>query len=497
MRLALAGRQVALMTLSSLVASCATAAQRGASSQLPSLPAAYEAPASQGDQTLNLERWWQAYRDPQVDRLVDDALAHAPDAEIAAAELRRARAVRDGGLTGFDPQGALLARAASTDTATLSGPDAVVIPAVPAVGFPGASFNLSPSGYTHIDGVSFDVSWELDLFGRRAAARAKANADLDAAKFDYGASRASLVANVVDLLFQARGLVIERDDAEEACRIQKALLRTAEVKADHRLGARSDAAEISSELAVSQAQAAELESRLHAVRRALMVLLGRGGDPLDNVPISADIGAAPAVPPTVPGDLMVRRPDVRKAGAEVAAASGKLRLDRLALFPKFTLEPGVGLTSTNVSGNSITSDAWSIGLGMAAPVLDRPRLQAEIRAQSARTDAALIAYEKTVQTAYGEAESALVTLAADEHRVALLTAGETQGRLAYDAARRRYEMGISDLDSALTAELTWRRSRTALSDAKVQTLRHSVKVFKVLGGGWTPVGVPKNLAGEP
>ena len=146
----------------------------------------------------------------------------------------------------------------------------------------------------------------------------------------------------------------------------------------------------------------------------------------------------------------------------------------------------MGLSSSNSIGFPITSDFWSIGLGLAQPVLDLPRLKTVIRAQGARADQAAIAYQKTVQTAYGEADNALVGLASDKTHIRLLTAGEAKGRSAYDAALRRYSLGIDDLTSALSAERTWRSARTALTAAQVQALRRSVQAYKALGGGWSP-----------
>jgi outer membrane protein TolC len=216
------------------------------------------------------------------------------------------------------------------------------------------------------------------------------------------------------------------------------------------------------------------------------VLVGKGVDPLADLPADPEAATPPAVPATVPGQLLARRPDVREAAANLRSASGELKLDELALFPKFTLEPGVGITSTPEFGINLVSDAWSLGLGLAQPVLDLPRLKSEIRAQGARADQAVIAYEKAVQTAYGESENALVELSSDEARVKVLTTGEAQGRFAYDAALKRYALGIDDLTSVLTAERTWRTARTALTGAQVQALRRSVQAFKALGGGWTP-----------
>ena len=105
----------------------------------------------------------------------------------------------------------------------------------------------------------------------------------------------------------------------------------------------------------------------------------------------------------MPGALLADRPDVREAAEKLKSTAGTLKLDELALFPKFTLQPGVGLSSNIQFGSPLTTDFWSIGAGLAQPVLDLPRLKAEIRAQGARADQAAIAYEKAVQTAYGEA----------------------------------------------------------------------------------------------
>jgi len=479
------------LLLSPLLASCALGPRVPAPDTR--LPAAFEAPAAATAPDIDLDHWWTAYHDPQLESLVELALATAPDARSAAARLDEARAVRSAALTAFDPQGALQGSSTLTHTTTLSGPGPITIPAVPGV-FPGASFDLSPSGYTYNQGANFNVSWEVDLFGRRVATRRKANADIAAAHFDYAASRTSLAANVADQLFQARGLAIQLEDAREAARIQRQLLNVAQKKSDHGLGAQSDADELAAQTAQTDAQVTDLESQLHAARRTLLVLLGHGADPLEGLPVPAEAGAPPKVPVTVPGALLARRPDVQEAYARLHSAAGQLKLDELALFPKFTLQPGVSLSSSNVTGSSIVSDAWSIGLGAALPILDRPRLQAEIRAQGARADQAVIAYEQAVQTAYGEAESALVELTSDERRVVMLTAGEARGRTAYDAARKRYEMGMDDLTSVLTAERTWRTARTALTGAQVQALRRSVQTFKALGGGWTPPSLarPRN-----
>jgi outer membrane protein TolC len=127
---------------------------------------------------------------------------------------------------------------------------------------------------------------------------------------------------------------------------------------------------------------------------------------------------------------------------------------------------------------------WTWAGGVTVPLLDIPQLLFDAKAEDARAEQAAVAYEKSVQTAFGEAENALVGLAASRRAAAQLTDGELRARRAYDAAQTRYAMGLDDLTTALSAEEAWRTTRLALTTQRVQTLRRAVATYKALGGGW-------------
>jgi NodT family efflux transporter outer membrane factor (OMF) lipoprotein len=478
-------RAIPSFALLSLLAGCAL----GPSPSRPDIrvPAAFEAPSDVTQPGVPLDRWWITYNDPQLERLVTRALVSAPDARSARARLEEAIAVRGGALAAYWPQGGLQGSAVRTNTHLLSGPSAILIPGAGPV-------TLDNSGTTESYNGDFSVSWEIDLFGRARAARGKANADLAVARFDYEATRTSLAANVADQLFQARGLAIQLEDAREEQRIQRGLADIARGRALHGVGSTADAEQTAALVAQADAQVTDLASQLHLARRTLLVLVGQGVDPLESLPAPAEAGTPPAAPATAPGELLARRPDVREAAQALASASGQLKLDKLALLPRLTLNPDLGISAGPGFGGPATSEFWSIGVGLTQPIFDLPRLESAIRAQGARTEQAVIAYEKVVQTAYGEAENALVALSADEARVALLTTGEAEALSAYRAARADYAAGVEDLTSALQAERTWRTARTALTGARVQALRRSVQAFKALGGGWSPDASPVRQA---
>ena len=486
------------------------------------MPAAFEAPGK-ADPALSpqaLDAWWRLYGDPQLTALVEGALQASPDARTGLQRIAESRAARSQALAAYLPQGDLIGSAqdqhtsesfgglgvstglAGAGTTGAAGTGAVGTGAVGATGTgagagttggtgaggAGGAF-LTPSGSLQTYAAQFDVSYELDIFGRRRASKRAVDADLWAQRFDYEAVRSMLATNVANDLFQARGDAIQLAEARETYRIARDLARSADLSASHGLTSTSDAARLESDAATDAAEVTRLEAVARAARRTLLDLVGRGTDRLDTLVVQP-VAIAPPVPPqTTPGELLRRRPDVREAQARLQSAAGTLDLDKLGLFPDFSLAPALQLAKTTGSYDSF-STIWSLGLNATAPVLDRPRLLAIVRGQRARGEQAVIAYEKAVQDAYRDAENGLNTLDADRRRVASLQTAVDRARFAFDAKRRGYDLGLTDLTTLLAAESTWRQARLTLSTAEVTTLMDSATLFQALGGGWTPPPLP-------
>ena len=226
------------------------------------------------------------------------------------------------------------------------------------------------------------MSWTCsDVSG---TARRASDADLAAARFDYEATRSSLATNVATGLFQARGYAIQLADARDTLRIARNLATAADLSASHGLTATSDSARLDTDVATDEAEVVRLEAQALASRRSLLALIGHGTAPIDSLVVVAAAAPPPFPPATAPGDLLRRRPDVRREEARLRSAANTLALDRLALFPTFSLAPGGQVAKTEGTYESLTS-IWSIGLNAAMPVLDRTRLLAVIRgAEGAR-----------------------------------------------------------------------------------------------------------------
>jgi len=341
-----------------LLAACATGQVRDADVRVP---VAYEGtqPAEKAPAAF-LDNWWVLYNDAQLTGLVEQALSNSPDAKDAASKLEQALGVRQAALTSYNPQGQLQASISKPNYNSLN-PAKTSIPGFNPVDFLGIQ----------TESIGFAVTWEIDLFGRRAAARRSANADLETARFTYDATRWSLAASVADSLFQARGLAIQLDQANETLRIQNQLNGVSKARADHGLSPGSDAAQTQANVDAAQSQVESLTAQLAAARRQLLLLVGRGIDPLASLPMAAEVGAPPPVPAAVPGELLTHRPDVRAAQQRVESAIGRLSLSKRALLPTFSFQPSVGLTQQG-SGPDTQFSYWTLAAGATAPILDRP-----------------------------------------------------------------------------------------------------------------------------
>lgn len=439
-------------------------------------PVAYEASTPEaGDLApAALDEWWKAYNDPQLDGLVDEALKNAPDAKTALAVLAQASAVRSETLAKLNiPTGQIQASGTRTQTSLLGSSSSPL----------GSVF--APPGATENYSANFDVSWELDLFGRRAAGKRGADAQFYSAAFTYEASRTSLIANVANSLFQTRGLALQLQDAQETARIDRELVRISTAKQKAGLVASADVDQSLAQAAAADAMVEGYRAQLLAARRSLLVLVGRGFDKVETLPASPTVGSPPPIPATVPGDLLRRRPDVRAAEWKIVSAAADLKTADLALLPTINLQPSISL-SKRTGPFASTSFAWSIGGSLLQPILDRPRLMAAIHAQRAVAEQNVIAYEKAVQAAYSDAETAFSYLESDRHRVRMLGEADQHANAAFDKAKAGYARGLNDLASVLQAESTWRNAHSQLSSAQITLMERSVQAFKALGGGWTP-----------
>ncbi len=439
-------------------------------------PAAWDAPVAKG--TIELERWWLALGDTQLDQVVHDALAANYDLRIATAQLREARAALGVAVSDLLPQ---VDAAGSIDRSRSS--------AYRTQGF--------GDTYTTLYRAGFDAGWEIDLFGGTRRGVEAAFADLQAQGAALRDVQVSVVAEVVVAW-------IDLASANERLELSRATV--ASQRQTHDLAAARYAAGLvnSADLAEAEAQIAEAEAQIPALESVkaqalvrLGVLTGRRIDAMraaitqpSRIPQPHDILAV-----GLPSELVARRPDVVRVERNLAAATARIGQAKGEWFPKFSLTGSFGYEATSVGngGGNFTSTAnqfWSIGPSVRWPILSGGRIRANIAAADARAEQAAIRYEQVVLSAFGDVENALVSLAREQERLRSLDAAlAAQGR-AVAVAQERFTRGLDPYEGVLRAQ----RLLIELQD-KVVLSRRAVgqdlaSLAKALGGGWTPAAAP-------
>lgn len=448
------------------MAGCAPAVRPAVA--VTSLPPKFEARATAGPVAAALpgEAWWRDFADPQLNSLVEQALTRSTTIRLAQARIREARALRSQSRAATLPSGSVSASGTRQDSAILWG-------------------GALAQDRTDSAQITFSPAWEIDLFGRLDAQRDRADSDAAAAAFDFAASRLSLAADTASALFQARLIAAQLETARGNLEISRQLARTARLGFERGLTSGQDLARLDSDAASGAAEVERLATELGIAKRSLLILVGDPAGATEALAIEPDLAPPPMLPDAAPSILLVRRPDVRSAAQSLLSANLTTRVDRLALFPRLSLQPAGGVSASSSAGG-IGTGFWSLGANLAVPVLDRARLLAAMRVSEARAEQAAIRYEKAVQTAFGEAENTLARAHSGHRRAAELEDALTNAAGALDRARKGYRAGLTDLTTLLQVQRTWLQARNARDAGRAALLTDSVAAIRALGGGWSP-----------
>lgn len=434
-------------------------------------------PSKTAPKPIELVEWWQAFKDPTLSSLVEMAIRSNLDLRQAQARIRQARAAL--GVAGAplwpEVDASVIYQRSQSSSAT--------------VGTSGGAPSIATAGgLRELFQVGLDASWELDVFGGTRRNIEAAGADLRAAVEDHRDVLITLVGDVGSNYLNLRGFQQQIAIARKNLGAQQ---RTAEItrrRFEAGFVSALDVANANAQVATTAAQIPVLESSARAAIYSLGVLLGREPAALekDLIKESPIPPTPPEIPVGLPSELVRRRPDIRRAEAQLHAATARIGVATADLFPKFSLTGSFGFSSNDLTklGNLSNSKFWSFGPSVTWPIFAGGRIQWNIKVQDALTEQALAAYEKAVLTALRDVETALVAYAKEqEHRKALFEA-VVNNRKAVDLAMKLYFVGKTDFLNVLTAQ----RSLYTSEDALVQSIRtvdtNLIALYKALGGGW-------------
>jgi len=420
------------------------------------VPAAFEQPRAEAAPIWPKPDWWRGFGSEELDGLI--AATQGGNLNVAAAETRILQAD---------------ARVREVGSALL-----------PTVSI-GGDTNLRSGSNATPTGLSLGASYEFDFWGRNRSLLRAAEASNRATRADRETVALTAVSATASTYFQLLSLrerlEISRLNLENA----QAVLAVTEARVRNGIASPLELAQQRQTIAGQQAQIPQLEQQELETRAALALLLGRPPEGFDVTARDLASIEAPSVAPGLPSELLVRRPDVVTAEANLEGANANLAAARAALLPSISLTGSAGASSGTLTGLATNPlFAASIGLSIAQTIFDAGRREAVTDEARAREQELLLSYRGTIITAFSEVETTLGSIANLGEQVMFETEQVAQSETAFNIAQARYREGVDDFLIVLDAQRSLYSARDQLQQTRLQQLLSLVALYKALGGGW-------------
>ncbi|GAB3472287.1 hypothetical protein GCM10027321_45120 [Massilia terrae] len=410
--------------------------------------------------------WWQSFRSPALDALVEQALRSSPTLKQANARLAQARENYNALAGATEWPRADLALDASRQkisSAAIAGGSFLGSRTIPPFSLYDARVN---------------VSYSLDLFGANRAARQALAEQAEYQRFELEAARLTLAGNVVTTVIRHAALAAQIDLSERMVAIRERQLRIAQGRLAAGGIAESDLLAQRILLQQSRSSIPALRTQLAQASHLLAVLLDRTPANAPDTPALDAIALPSELPVSIPARLAGRRPDIRAAAALMYQADANLGVATANLFPQITLTGSAGAEGTKVSE---MASVWALGAGLTQPLFHGGELQAKRRAAEAAHSATFWAYRQTVLEGLQQVADALRALELDAEELAAREQARRDAASASGIARKRFEAGgISEL-AALEAERQELQASLDRTRAQAQRLLDSAALFQALG----------------
>ena len=479
-------------------------------------------PSQPTERPVEITQWWATFHDPELNSLIDRSVRANPSLRQAGLRILEARENRIIAGAGEWPTvnvggGYQYARGSKNIEFPLSAfgggsgknangkqqPSRLDQPAGPtnngaSSGATGGAASsgapLSPLGSGGLPGVNtqiwqagFDASWEVDIFGGVRRSIEAANADFQAAVEDRRDLLITLYSEIALNYIELRGYQREIEIARENLQSQQQTLELTRTRFQAGVTTQLDVARAQAQVATTAATIPVLDLEVHQTIHRMSVLLGEHpGALIEELAAARQIpGTPPELPVGMPAELLRRRPDIRRAERELAAATARVGVATAQLYPRFTLIGAFGFDASKITHIAdYSSHYYAIGPGISWPIFTAGRIRAAIRVQNAQQEQALSAYEQTVLNALRDVEDALVGYSRDRMRRESLAEAVSANHTAVDLAQQQYAQGVVDFLTVLEAQrsLYGAEDQLAQVDARIST--DVVALYKALGGGW-------------
>ena len=439
------------------------------------VPASFRAPdplpPSQAASFADL-KWFEVFKDDQLQTLVRTALDRNYDLRDAVARVEAARAnlgiQRSYQYPNFAAGGAVEINRLSRDGAT----------PLPAQFLPSQNRNFGTAALQML-------SFEIDIWGRLRRATEAARANLLGAEENRKAVVTTLVSDVATSYFSLRELDYELEISRRTLQTREQSLELTRSRQAGGVSTQLDLRQ-SEQLVFTAAESIpEIQRQIEQTENQISLLLAQNpGSILRGRGLTEQL-FPPEVPAGLPSALLERRPDIRAAEQGLVAANAEIGVARAAYFPVLSLSGALGGASTQLSALfSGPNSTWSLVPQVTQPIFTAGRIKSSVRLAQAERDHALIQYERTIQTAFTEVSDALIAhqrvREARGKQEALVAALTDRLRLAY----LRYRGGVDTQLNALDADRDLFQAELDLARIRLQEMLAVVQLYKSLGGGW-------------
>ena len=413
--------------------------------------------------------WWEAFQDPTLKALIQEALKQNYDAAIAAARVQEARAnlrIAGSDLYPSLDYGARVGRA----RLPLGGLDL-------------------PDGTDHrTDNFfigSMSMSWELDIWGRVRRSNEAARATLFATEDARRGVWLTLVSDLAQAYFQLLALDVQLQVAQNSTQAYQRTYDLFEDRFNLGVASKLETSRALGALGSAQATVPQIQSAIVARENQISILLGKAPGPIPRGQPMYAQPVAPTVPAGLPSALLERRPDLRQAEQQLVAANARIGVAKTEFFPKLSLTALFGAASPELStftGGGAT--AWAVAGMLSGPLLNAGRTTGQYRASIAQWEQVRLRYEQSVLGALREVSDSLTALG----KLSEAETGQTTAvRGLEDAvvhATDRYRQGLASYYEVLEAQQQLYPAQTTLAQIRASRLVAYVQLYKALGGGW-------------
>jgi multidrug efflux system outer membrane protein len=417
-------------------------------------------------------KWFDIFKDQQLQALIRTALVQNYDLRDAAARVEAARAnlgiTRSDQFPQFDASGGVEINRLSRDGAT----------PIPPVLLPNQNRNFGEASLNLL-------SFEVDLWGKLRRATEAARANLLSAEENRKTVVTTLVSDVATAYLSMRELDFELELSNETLETRQESLNLVKSRQSGGVATRLDMRQAEQLVDTAAQTIPVIEQQIEQTENQIHLLLGEPPGKVARGRILTAQDLPPDVPPGLPSSLLERRPDIRAAEQSLIAANAEIGVAKAAYFPQLTLSGFLGGQSTQLTNLfSGPASAWNLAPQLAQPIFTAGRLKSNVRLTEAQREEALIQYEKTIQTAFMEVSNSLIahqrTRESREKQEALVIALQDRTRLAYI----RYRGGVDTQLDALDADRDLFSAELQLSQIRLGELLTVVQLYKALGGGW-------------